>query len=568
MSSLTDSLFSGSQHYGMARRAWITLLLVSILAMFPGQFSIPVMDRDEARYSQASSQMLETGDFIDIRFQEDVRYVKPVGIYWMQVVTALPFGGEDAPIGAYRLPSFLASIGAVLLTAWFGTRIFGPQVGFAAGVILALSFMMQIEARTAKTDSALLLAGLWAQISLFFLMVRNDEARPKFWGWPAAFWAATGLAILIKGPIITMVSALTVVVYAGLQRDWRLVLRLRPLPGLALALAIFLPWVIAISIQTGGAFLEESVGHALFGKVAEADDSHGGPFLFHTMLSPVTWWPGGVLLGLGGLYAWKHRQDQTVQFLLAWAIPTWIVFELVQTKLPHYILPVFPAMALLMVMGMKETAGLLKSWKSKSLHWLFAVLSILVSVVLGALPWIAESEFGEPVSIVGYATAVFGILCVSAIVLWALKPDFERLAVVTVTTIGLYVSAFGVLIPSVDGLWPSERVSRIADHLQGCEDIQYATAGYREPSNVFYLGTDMLLGNDGAETGQFLLDNATCGVAIVEEREMESFMQTINEAGERLRPLAQVEGVNAVKGRDIVLTVFVTELSPIRLADN
>ena len=125
---------------GITRAGWIMLLLIALLSMTPGLSSIPATDRDESRYAQASRQMLETGDLIDIRNQDEPRYVKPVGIYWMQVVTALPFGGEDAPIFAYRLPSLLTAILAVMATAFFAfyipplrTRGTGHRCGRPAG---------------------------------------------------------------------------------------------------------------------------------------------------------------------------------------------------------------------------------------------------------------------------------------------------------------------------------------------------------------------------------------------------------------------------------------------------
>ena len=109
MNGFTQSLTQPGDTGGLSVRAWIVLMLVAVLAHLPGLFSIPAMDRDEARYAQASRQMMETGDYVDIRFQGDPRHVKPSGIYWLQVITTQPFGGEDAPIGAHRLPSFFGS---------------------------------------------------------------------------------------------------------------------------------------------------------------------------------------------------------------------------------------------------------------------------------------------------------------------------------------------------------------------------------------------------------------------------------------------------------------------------
>ena len=95
MNGFTQSLTQPGDTGGLSVRAWIVLMLVAVLAHLPGLFSIPAMDRDEARYAQASRQMMETGDYVDIRFQGDPRHVKPSGIYWLQVITTQPFGGED-----------------------------------------------------------------------------------------------------------------------------------------------------------------------------------------------------------------------------------------------------------------------------------------------------------------------------------------------------------------------------------------------------------------------------------------------------------------------------------------
>src|SRR3954469_15812458 len=113
--------FATSSH----ARAVTLLILVVLLTLIPGFFRVPPTDRDEARFAQASKQMVETGDYVDIRFQDEVRYKKPVGIYWLQAVavkTAAALGVERATtkIWIYRLPSLAGALGAVLLTYWAG----------------------------------------------------------------------------------------------------------------------------------------------------------------------------------------------------------------------------------------------------------------------------------------------------------------------------------------------------------------------------------------------------------------------------------------------------------------
>ncbi|NRA29022.1 MAG: phospholipid carrier-dependent glycosyltransferase, partial [Parvularculaceae bacterium] len=184
--------------------AFLMLWLVA-LALLPGQWSIPVTDRDEARYSQAATQMMETGDYVDIRFQDKPRYVKPAGIYWMQVGTTQAFGGPEAPIGAYRIPSYAGILLISLGTALIGARIIGGAYGAFAGALFGLTLLAGVEGRIAKTDAMLVAAGTFAQLGLFNILVQPKGSPPRqFRGWPLLFWFASGLAVLIKGPIFAI----------------------------------------------------------------------------------------------------------------------------------------------------------------------------------------------------------------------------------------------------------------------------------------------------------------------------------------------------------------------------
>ena len=147
------------------------------MLFLPGFFSLPPTDRDEARFAQATRQMLESRDFVDIRFQDEARHKKPVGIYWMQSAAVTLAGGpEQAAIWAYRLPSLIGAVLAVLLTFWIGSTLFGPTAGFLGAVMLAGTVLLGVEARTAKTDAALFATILAAQGVLAHVWLRR-EAR-------------------------------------------------------------------------------------------------------------------------------------------------------------------------------------------------------------------------------------------------------------------------------------------------------------------------------------------------------------------------------------------------------
>src|SRR6201993_4182883 len=143
------------------RRATAALLVVALLAFLPGFFQIPPVDRDEAYFAQATKQMIETGDYVDIRYQDDVRYRKPVGIYWLQaavVNTASALGVPNAltTIWLYRVPSLIGAIGAVLATYWCALAFVSRRGAVLSGLMMLSSTLLGVEARLAKPDAGLL----------------------------------------------------------------------------------------------------------------------------------------------------------------------------------------------------------------------------------------------------------------------------------------------------------------------------------------------------------------------------------------------------------------------------
>src|SRR5262245_32507284 len=148
---------------GSHGRAVAVLLVVALLGFLPGFFSVPPIDRDEARFAQATKQMVESGDYVDIRFQDEVRYKKPVGIYWLQAgvvktASALGFPRALTTIWLYRIPSLVGALGAVLLTYWAALAFVSRRAAVLAGLMMASCVLLGIERLIAKTDAMLLMA--------------------------------------------------------------------------------------------------------------------------------------------------------------------------------------------------------------------------------------------------------------------------------------------------------------------------------------------------------------------------------------------------------------------------
>ena len=190
------------------RRAIALLVVFSFLVFLPGFFQIPPVDRDEARFAQATKQMLESKDFVDIRFQNEVRYKKPVGIYWLQAAAVKAGETLGVPqarttIWLYRLPSLFGAIGAVLLTYWAALVFVPRRAALFAALMMASSVLLGIEARIAKTDAMLLLTSVAAMGALarIYLASQTEPQDDKGdWRQPAILWTTIAAGVLLKGP--------------------------------------------------------------------------------------------------------------------------------------------------------------------------------------------------------------------------------------------------------------------------------------------------------------------------------------------------------------------------------
>jgi 4-amino-4-deoxy-L-arabinose transferase-like glycosyltransferase len=543
--------FAQTSHW----RALALLAVFSVAIFLPGFFTLPPMDRDEPRFAQASRQMLESGDLVDIRFQAEARHKKPVGIYWMQagtVAVAQALGMADAPrtIWLYRLPSLLGAVLVVLLTYWAGLPLGGPRVAFVGAVLMASAILLGVEARLAKTD-AMLAATIVASMGVLARawMERDAPAPALSLGAAAVFWLALGLGILVKGPIgLAVVGlAILVLVMASRRVDW--LFALRPLQGIVLMLLVAAPWFVSITLKTQGAFFAESVGQDMLAKVAEGQESHfAWPGTYLAVLAG-TFWPVSPFLLLAIPFIWRARREPAVLFCLAWALPMWLVFELVPTKLPHYVLPLYPALALLVALA-GEAGGLVTRGVAARLvtFCLLPAPVLLLGAALAALSWYLDQ------SVPWLGLLLLGLALICALAAWrayghALVGTAALAAAAASVFVALGVYGFGV--PGLRSVQVSGRLAETARSV-ACPQPLLATAGFREPSLVFLTRTDLLM-TDGAGAARFL-GEGSCRVAFVERRQEEAFTQAIGQSAPRL--LGRVDGVNINGGRRLDIGVY------------
>jgi 4-amino-4-deoxy-L-arabinose transferase-like glycosyltransferase len=542
-------------------RAAVVLVLAALLNFLPGFFEIPPIDRDEPLFAQASKQMIESGDFVDIRFQDDVRYKKPVGIYWLQagaVTTARALGvkGALADIAAYRVPSLLGAIGAVLLTYWTALAFISRRGALLAGLMMACSFLLGVEARLATTDAVLLatvVAVMGVLARLYLPEQRAHLDARSAWTLPAIFWTALAAGILVKGPLILMIVGLATLALAVIDRGATWLKALKPLPGLAWLAALVLPWFIAIMSRSHDAFLEGSVGEDLLPKLINGAQGHGalpGTYFVEFWLM---FYPGSMLALLATPAVWAARREPGAKFLLAWLIPSWIVLELVVTKLPHYTLPLFPPIAIL-IAGIVEGGMLSRNrWLTPGVAWWFLFPVLLGLLGIGCLIVIAH-QFGF------FAWAFSGGAAIVGLVAWRLYDvDGAELSLLRGMAAALLISfaLFGVAVPALEYMFPSALMLNVM-RASGCPRPYAAAAvGYHEPSLVFLAGTPTRL-TDAARAAEFL-SGGECRFAFVEAHEERDFAAQAEAIGLRYSLGPRIEAFNITNGQAVTMAVFRSE---------
>jgi 4-amino-4-deoxy-L-arabinose transferase-like glycosyltransferase len=538
-------------------RAVMVLLVVALLGFLPGFFSIPPIDRDEARFAQATKQMVESRDYVDIRFQDEVRYKKPVGIYWVQAAvvkaaSALGFPHALTTIWLYRLPSLIGSIGAVLLTYWTALAFVSRRAAMLAGLMMASCVLLGIERLIAKTDALLLMtvvAAMGAMARAYLWDERECLDAARAWMVAAIFWTALAAGVLLKGPLIVMVVALAAIALIAVDRSAGWLLTLKPIAGIIWLAVLVLPWFVAIIGRTGDAFLAESVGQDLLSKVFAGQESHGAPPGYYFVLFWVTFWPGATLAALATPAVWQARRERSVKFLLAWLVPSWVVFELVVTKLPHYVLPLYPAIAILIAGVIDARALSRKSFLEWGTIWWFLVPMVAGIAGVVALAVIGR-QFGLLVWILMGAAAVLGFLAWRLYQADGAEHSLLRAVGAAILTA---IATFGLIIPSLGQLFPSATLARILRE-SGCAQPEAAAVGYQEPSLVFLAGTATRLA-DTAGAAEFLR-GGDCRFAFVEAREERSFAQHAEALGVRYCAGPRIDAINISTGRPITIAVF------------
>jgi 4-amino-4-deoxy-L-arabinose transferase-like glycosyltransferase len=327
-------------HYALLTLVWAVLCLANL-----GGPSL--WDIDEGHNATAALEMYESGNFIVPTFNYALREDKPVLLYWLQVAAYHCCGVNEF---AARLPSALAALLTVLLTYELGRRLFDPSTGLLAGLILASAVLFCASAHFANPDALL---NLCTVLCLFCFWQHYTRGGL----WLVASGAAAGLGMLAKGPVALVLPVAVTFLFLLWRGELR---RLRDLRLLGATLAFALvaaPWYVWVGVETKGQWLRGFFLKHNLDRALAPMEHHGGPLFYYLIVLLVGLAPWSVFLGSTCWYVWKQvRSTRTAgpqdsrmvcQFLVCWFAVYFLCFSIVRTKLPNYILPLYPAAAVL-----------------------------------------------------------------------------------------------------------------------------------------------------------------------------------------------------------------------------
>jgi 4-amino-4-deoxy-L-arabinose transferase-like glycosyltransferase len=478
-------------HYALLALVWAMLCL-------PRLGGPSLWDIDEGNNAQAAREMAESGNFVVPTFNYKMRVDKPILLYWLQVAAYHVCGINEF---AARLPSALAALLALFVTYELGRRLLGKSAGLLAGLVLASTIAFCAAAHFANPDALLNLCTL---VTLWCFW--NHYNREGGW-WLLGSGAAAGLGVLAKGPVGLILPLTVSVLFLLWRRDLRRVRDLRVLGASLVFLLVAAPWYVWVAVETKGEWLVGFLWKHNVQRSLGAMENHGGPFFYYGLVLIAGLTPWSVFLGPTAWHAWKRlrRGEETAspslrdsravrQFLLCWLAVWFMFFTLVRTKLPNYILPVYPAMALL-------TASFLDDWRRGRITlpaWVMptslcflALTGIGVSVVLliagDAIH--VESVHGRRLPGLEGGAWLGGVFLAGAAAAgWCLHRR-RRGGLIGCT------AAVGILFAAAVAFWGVEVVDRFKapraliqampeDHTR--REVRVAALDYFQPSLVFY----------------------------------------------------------------------------------
>ncbi len=523
------------------RNPYFYLIVICLVSYGFSLFHLPVTDRDEGRFVQATKQMVETGDYLTIKFQEEFRNKKPAGIYWLQAAAVHLCNQPLNLVWPYRIPSLLCSLFAVLLTYFLSSRLFDASIARTAALLLASSTVVIVEATTAKTDAALLLTTLLA-VGLLALGYRDQTKRLTR---SLVLGCSLAAGAMIKGPLVIFFFVMTLLGLLFLDKNgswlkafhWPLIL--------AIPIFVVIPWFILIQQATGGQFAQDSLGQDFSQKILSAQEGHGAPPGFFTLSLFIGLWSCALWLPLAFKEGWKKRTP-SLTFCFAAVIPAFCVLELIPTKLIHYPLPLYPWLAMITAWGLNEISPFLRSGFNRWTQYVWLLMTFIM-----ASTFVVISIYLDVDATTKIITLSLGVLLLTlGLISYKTQRPYSILAALVI-----FPCALSLWLPRLTPLWVTEKIyDELSPHNLSRPIL---LMGYGEPSAAFRLGTHVLMTKKTDTLTKFIQNSD--GHLFIESKLIKADVEKILDNTPGLYLKGEISGINYNKMKPIRLKHYILE---------
>jgi 4-amino-4-deoxy-L-arabinose transferase-like glycosyltransferase len=524
------------------------IVLAAAALVFFTNLGVPQLwDEDEPRNAACAREMLERRDWVVPTFNYELRTQKPVLLYWCMLASYGVFGINEF---AARLPSAVFAVGTSLLTYHLGRLLFNPRVGLFGGLAIATCLMFGVAGRAATPDSTLiffvtlsLTAFVWGvsqrRGNAFSIDLVSEPPThicvhknlPARWWHFAAVYAALGLALLAKGPVGVGLPIAILGLYLLLvtrpqpslgatlgRRMKNFVVRfartawaMRPATLLLVVVGVALPWYVLVGLRTNGVWLREFFGTENVSRFRTAMEGHDGWVIYYIPAIILGLFPWSIFLPVAAWFAVREciangTRSPAFLFLVCWA-GVWIaVFSFAGTKLPSYVLPAFPAMAVM-------CAAFVDDWLTRPAcvpRWLmqtaWVALVLVGAGLLIGLPFVARQFLpgDEMIALVGLIPLLGGLLCAY----WFRRHQPQRVvASLGITAVAFSVAIFGGVAVRASRHQNSESLIELARQASADREVELATFQHAESSVVCYAEKHVSRLGEAGKARQFFETN-------------------------------------------------------------
>lgn len=528
-------------------RIVLTGFLFAIL--LPGTIDVSLFDRDEGWYAQTTREMVASGDWIIPRYLGESRYYKPPLMFWCSGLSVLALGRSEF---ALRLPGVVATVAAMLVLAEFAARHWGRGAGYWSAAVAGSSLGPNLAGGLMLPEGYLLLFLTLAMIcwmqKLGAASADGTVRRTKAYSY--GFWVASALACLAKGPamLVVIVPCFLAFLWTEPPRGSTIAQRVRhvwPGPGWYVGLLIGAPWYIAVACLDWAAFKSDFIDYHTVSRLREPIEGHRGFPGYYIVTGLILLWPWAALMPGAIANAWRVRRDDAItRRLLVWLVVPWLAFEFISTKLPYYVLPLLPPMAMLTgrELARVTTVGSMRLRFEPTAY----------RVWLGGIAFAGAAFVGVAIRF-SQAPPAFALGAAGAVLLLtAVICSFFRMATPWRARAGILVASM-VIFYQIIGWWavpkaePLRLSRRIADHVNATaheNDIVLAD-GFAEPSMFYYLDRE---GRELTVKNGRIREAGESFILVADERKLDPLQDvlTIDRASGRM-----IEGFNYVRGRHV-----------------